>query len=246
MRRYGNYLAWLGLMVAAGCGGDDNSGITNPPPDGEDPTPNQGVQITSSAWYPDPNPDLGGEGAISWVVEVRNTSAQLVDLARIDFTSHDAAGTILDSAFAFVGPIPPGETRAGEGFADYTGTEADVEIEVTEVQPGTEDPGLGAAQIVSSNWRVDPAFAGEGAVIWTVEVQNTGTEIMESVRVDFVTYDANGQILDYDFTFVGPIAAGATGASEGFADLRGNETTVNYQISEVTLTDEVTEDGEGG
>jgi hypothetical protein len=45
---------------------------------------------------------------------------------------------------------------------------------------------------------------------------------------------------------VGPIAAGATGASEGFADLRGNETTVNYQISEVTLTDEVTEDGEGG
>ena len=239
MRKYGNYLGLLGLMVLAGCGGDDNSGITNPPPDGEDPTPTLGVQITSSAWYPDPDPELAGEGALSWVVEVRNTTGQLVDLARIDFASHDATGTILDSDFTFVGPIPPGETRAGEGFADYTGTEADVEIKVTEVQPGTEDPRLGTAQILSSNWQPDPEFAGGGAIIWTVEVQNTSPDIMETVRVDFITYDANGQILEYDFTFVGPILPGGTAASEGLADLRGNEASVNYQVSEVTFTDEV-------
>ena len=238
MRSYGSYVGLLGLIVLAGCGGDDNSGITNPPGgDGTTPDPAQGVQITSSAWYPEP--DFGGAGAIEWVVEVRNTTAQVVNLARLDFTSHDAAGTVLASDFTFAGPIPPGETRAAEGLADYLGTEATVDIKVAEVQLGSEDPGLGAAQIVSSNWTPDPQFGEGGAIVWTVEVQNTGTEIMESVQVDFVTYDGNGQIVDYDFTFVGPIVPGATGASEGLANLRGTEVTVNYQVSEVTLTGEL-------
>jgi hypothetical protein len=169
---------------------------------------------------------------------VRNTTSQPVELVRIDFTSHDAAGAVLTSDFSFAGPIPPGETRAAEGLAEHLGTEATVDIKVTEVQFGTEDPGLGAAQIVSSNWRADPEFAGEGGIVWTVEVRNTSAQLMETVRVDFVTYDAGGKILDYDFTFVGPIDPGATGAAEGFAHLRGGETSVNYQVSEVTYTDE--------
>jgi hypothetical protein len=196
------------------------------------------VQITSSAWYPDPDFGGSGTGAIIWVVEVRNTSSQVVNLARIDFISRDAAGNILASDFTFVGPIPPGETRANESLADYLGSEASVDIQVVEVEYGTEDPGLSVAQIVGSNWRVDPEFAGEGAIIWTVEVQNTGAAELELVRVDFVTYDANGQILEHDFTFVEAIPPGQTRAAEGLAELRGNEASVNFQVTEVILVDE--------
>ncbi len=192
-----------------------------------------GVQITSSAWYPDP--DFAEEGAIIWVVEVQNTTAQTVETARVEFASHDAAGNILVSDFTFVGPIPPGETRASDGLADYLGTEATVDIRLGEVQFATEDPNLGAAQIVSSNYRVDSEFAGEGAIIWTVEVQNTSTVQLELVQVDFITYDANGQILAYDFTFVGPIPPGGRAAAEGLADLHGSEASVNYQVAGVTL-----------
>lgn len=191
------------------------------------------VQITSSAWYPEPDFGGSGTGAIIWVVEARNTSTQVVNIARIDFISRDAAGNILASDFTFIGPIPPGETRANESLAEYLGNEASVDIQVVEVEYGTEDPGLGAAQIVGSNWRVDPEFAGEGGIIWTVEVRNTGTAELELVRIDFITYDASGKILDHDFTFAEGIPPGETRAAEGLADLRGGETSVNYQVTEV-------------
>jgi hypothetical protein len=189
------------------------------------------VEITSSTYYLDP--DFGSDGAVIWVVEVRNTSTQLVERARIDFTSHDASGTILTSNFTFVGPIPPGETRAHQSFATYLGTEATVEIQVTEVQFGTDDGNLGAAEIVSSNWRPDPDFGFDGIIIWTVEVMNSTATELESVRVDFVTYDASGKVVAADFTFVGPIPPGERRASQGFADYHGNEATVRFQIASV-------------
>ena len=192
-----------------------------------------GVAITSSAWYPEPASDDVG-GTVNWVAEVRNTTSQIVETARVEFVSHDASGKVLVSDFTFVGPIPPGETRANEGFAEYIGTESTVDISVGEVTFATEDPGLGVARIASSNWRVDPSL---GAIVWTVEVQNTTSEELEGVQVDFVAYDAAGQILEYDFTFVGPIPPGATQASEGLADLHGNEASVNYQIASVTHGD---------
>jgi hypothetical protein len=191
------------------------------------------LQITSSAWYP--APELG-EGGVIWVVEVRNNSSQTIEFARVDYASHDAAGNVLVSDFTLVGPIPPGETRANEGLAEYRGTEASVDFQLGEVVVATEDPGLGAAQVVSSNWRPDPAFGGEGAIIWTVEVQNNSSlEIF--AQVDFVTYDAEGKILDYDFTFVGPIPPGGRAAGEGLADLHGTEANVNYQIGGITQDD---------
>lgn len=188
------------------------------------------LQITSSAWYP--APELG-EGAVIWVVEVRNNSSQTLEFARVDYASHDAAGNVLVSDFTLVGPIPPGETRANEGLAEYRGTEASVDFQLGEVVVATEDPGLGAAQIVSSNWSPDPA---QGGIVWTVEVQNNSSlEIF--AQVDFVTYDAQGKILDYDFTFVGPIPPGGRAAGEGLADLHENEANVSYQIGGITQDD---------
>jgi hypothetical protein len=189
------------------------------------------VQVTSSAFYPDP--EFGGEGAVIWVAEVQNTGSETIESARIEFTSHDASGTVLASDFTFVGPIPPGETRAGESFAEYRGTEASVEVEVGEVIIATEDLNLGAAEIVSSNWEVDPDFVGEGAVVWTAEVRNTSSVELESVQVDFTTYDSSGNIVEYDATFVGPIPPGETRSLESFADLHGNEADVKFQIGSV-------------
>ena len=188
------------------------------------------LQITSSAWYP--APELG-EGAVTWVVEVRNNSSQTIEFARVNYTSHDAAGNVLASDFTLVGPIPPGETRANEGLAEYRGTEASADFQLGEVVVATEDPRLSEAQIVSSDWRPD---AAQGGIVWTVEVQNNSSlEIF--AQVDFVTYDAAGKILEYDFTFVGPIPPGGTAAGEGLADLHGSEANVNYQIGGITQDD---------
>jgi hypothetical protein len=191
------------------------------------------VEVASSAWYPDP--EFGDEGIVNWMVEVRNNSSQTVEVARVDFVSHDAAGNVLASDFTFVGPIPPGETRANEGFADYHGTEATADIKVVQVQNATEDQGLGVAQVVSSNWQPDPNFGERGAIVWTVEVQNTGTMELESVEIDFTTYDANGNILDYDFILVGPVAPGERSAAEGLAELRGGEANVAFKVAAVSV-----------
>src|SRR5215208_150228 len=72
------------------------------------------VQIVSDTFYLDP--DFGSDGAVIWVAEVRNTSSQIVESVELNFTSHDAAGNVLASGLSFVGPIPPGETRATQSF----------------------------------------------------------------------------------------------------------------------------------
>jgi hypothetical protein len=46
----------------------------------------------------------------------------------------DAAGTVLDLATTFVGPIPAGEKRASEGLADYHGTEANTKFQIAGVR----------------------------------------------------------------------------------------------------------------
>jgi hypothetical protein len=189
------------------------------------------LPVTTSAYYLDP--EFAGTGAVIWVAEIRNTTSQTVETAQINFTSHDAGGNVLASDFTFVGPIPPGETRAGRSFADYHGTEASVDVQVGEVTFATEDPNLGAAKIVSSNWDVEPDIGETGAVHWTVEVQNTTSAELELVNVDFVTYDANGKIIIVDNAVVGPIPPGQKRATEGFADLHGGEANAKFQIESV-------------
>jgi List-Bact-rpt repeat protein len=191
-----------------------------------------GDAITSSAFYFDPD-FFGAEGALIWVVEVQNPTSQEVEVAEVTLTSRDAAGTVLTSDFNFVGPIPPGETRAIQSISDLLGTEATVDFQIGEVEFATEPSNLAAAQIVSSNWRVDPEFEGEGAIVWTVEVQNTTAAEIEEVEVDFVTYDASGKVVAADKTFVGPIPAGAKMSAESFADLHGNEASVRFQVTSV-------------
>lgn len=184
-----------------------------------------GVEIISSAFYPDPNSD----GA-AWVVEVRNATSQLVENADIEITVRDAAGQILTTNATFVGPIPPGQTRAIESFADYVGTGATADLRVTNVQFGSGDANLGAAAIISSNWRADLAL---DAVVWTVEVRNTTGAQLESVQVDFSTYDAAGKIVAAGYSVLGPIPPGETRSTEDFAEYRGTEASARFQVASV-------------
>lgn len=190
-----------------------------------------GVEVVSSAFYP--QPDFGVEGAVIWVVEVRNVTSQLIESAEIDFTTRDAAGGVLAFGSTFVGPIPPGETRVGQSFADYLGTEATADFQVVDVIFATAPNRLGEAQIVSSNWRVDPEFGGDGSVIWTVEVRNTTGAQLDAVQIEFSTYDAAGKILAADFAFLDPIPPGETRVGEGFANYHGTEANAKFQVASV-------------
>jgi hypothetical protein len=181
------------------------------------------LQIISSATYP----NFSDNGTVTWVAEVQNPTEQTVVFAEIDFTRHDATGAVIQTDQAFVGPIPPGETRAAQSFSEYSGTESSLDFQIGEVSFTDADPGLSVAQITSSNWHPDPA---EGGVVWNVEVQNTGAVELELVIVDLVTYDANGKIVAVSETIVGPIPAGEKASGEGVADLHGNEASAKFQV----------------
>jgi hypothetical protein len=187
-----------------------------------------GVEVVSSAFYP--QADFGTEGAVIWVVEVRNVTSQLIESAEVDITTRDAAGGALASGLTFVGPIPPGETRVGQSFADYVGTEATADFQVVDVLFATAPSRLGEAEIVSSNWMADPEG---GAVLWTVEVRNTTGAQLEAVQVEFSTYDAARKILAADFAFLDPIPPGETRTAEGFASYQGTEANAKFQIASV-------------
>ena len=174
-----------------------------------------GVEVVSSAFYP--QPEFGDEGAVIWVVEVRNVTSQLIESAEIGFTTRDAGGGVLASSSTFVGPIPPGATRVGQSFADYLGNEATADFQVVDVLFATAPNRLGEAEIVSSDWRADPEFAGGPSVIWTVEVRNTTAAQLNTVQVEFSTYDAAGKIVAADFALLDPIPPGETRVTEGFA-----------------------------
>jgi hypothetical protein len=187
-------------------------------------------EITSFNWRADP--EFGTDGAVIWVVDVLNPTALTLELVRVDFSTRDAAGTILSSAFTFVGPIPPGETRASESFSDYTGQETTADFQVTDVQVATGGNPLEGLAITSSNWRADPDFGFEGAIIWTVEVTNTTDRTADNVRVDFNTYDANGTILTSTFTFLPAIPPAERRTSESFADYFGTEASVEFEVGD--------------
>ena len=97
------------------------------------------------------------------------------------------------------------------------------------VQFGSGESDLGAAEIVSSDWQVDT----DGFILWTVGVRNTSSSQLESVEIEFSTYDAAGKIVAVSFTTLGPIAPGETVASEGLADHRGTEATAKFQVASI-------------
>jgi hypothetical protein len=89
------------------------------------------VQIVSSNWRVDSA--VASFKNVTWTVEVQNNSTAELPSVQVNFVTYDVTGKILDSDFTFVGPIPPGERRSGQSFADYHGGEASVAYQIGDV-----------------------------------------------------------------------------------------------------------------
>jgi len=67
-------------------------------------------------------------------VEAQNNSAATLESVGIDIVVYDAAGRITATGTTFVGPIPPGEKRSSQSFADYHGNEANAIFQISSVR----------------------------------------------------------------------------------------------------------------
>jgi len=90
------------------------------------------AEIADWSWYADP--DFGSSGTVKWNVVVRNVSEKPIDSAKVELTTYDAAGKLLDSTFTFVDAIPPGATRSADSYADYYGSESKAEVNLSSVR----------------------------------------------------------------------------------------------------------------
>jgi hypothetical protein len=94
---------------------------------------------------------------------------------------------------------------------------------------------LDAAEIVDFNWRKDPDFGTHGTIKWNVQVRNKSSKNIESVKVEFTTYDAAGKLVAATFAYVSAIPAGQIRAEDSYADLYKTEDNAKAIISEVNL-----------
>lgn len=85
-------------------------------------------EIASWNWHSDRS--FGIDGAVIWNVEVRNNTQRYVELVRVNFTTYDAQGTVVDSDYGYVEGLPPGGVRSHKGYATYYGTEKRARISI--------------------------------------------------------------------------------------------------------------------
>lgn len=82
---------------------------------------------------------------------------------------------------------------------------------------------LPTIEIADWNWRKDPGFGGDGAVIWQGQVRNNSGRYVELVRVEFTSLDGAGSVVDTDFTYARGLAPGGTANFKGYATYYGTE-----------------------
>jgi len=92
---------------------------------------------------------------------------------------------------------------------------------------------LSAAEITQWNWRKDPTFGTKGAIRWNVEVRNKSSKNLESVKVEFTTFDRNNKLIATTFSYVSAIPPGETRSDASFADIFGTEESATIKISGV-------------
>lgn len=85
-------------------------------------------------------------------------------------------------------------------------------------------------EIETWNWRSDPSFGTDGAVIWTAVIRNNTDRYVSSLRVEFTTFDSQGNILDTEFSYVQDIPPGGTSSVKGYADYFGREDKGQIQL----------------
>jgi len=194
------------------------------------------AEVVDWNWKKDPS--FGTDGTIKWNVQIRNKSNQYFDNVRVEFTTYDASERLVSSTFTYVDAIPPGGTRSESSFADLYGTEEKATIQVISVRTTTYDQwNLDAAEIADWNWREDTSFGTDGTIHWTVQIRNTTDRYIESVKVEFTTYDASGKLVSTTFTYVDAIAPGGTRSESSYADYYRTEQRATVKITNVRYSD---------
>ncbi|HEU0015314.1 MAG TPA: hypothetical protein VFQ45_16620 [Longimicrobium sp.] len=89
------------------------------------------VVIEDWNWRADP--EFAGRGTIHVNLRLRNHLSRMVQ-ARVELTSYDADGKLVNAGFTYVNDIPPGETAAEKTYFDYIGTEKRLEARVAQVR----------------------------------------------------------------------------------------------------------------
>jgi len=85
-------------------------------------------------------------------------------------------------------------------------------------------------EIVSWNWRKDPGFGTNGAVIWNVQVRNNTDRYIEHLKVEFTSFDSQGRIVTSDYSFVDGLSPGGTGSDKSYATYFGTEKKASIRI----------------
>lgn len=94
-------------------------------------------------------------------------------------------------------------------------------------------PEASPVKIVSENWIADPTFGFHGAVIWTVEVENTGDRYIESVQVEFSTYEESGRIITSASHFIRGLGPHARRSGRAYATYFGTEKSAQTRVGSV-------------
>lgn len=92
------------------------------------------VEIADWNWRTDAG--FGTDGAVIWVVELRNNTERYIESVEVRFSTYDSSGGIITSTIAFVENIPPGGTGSEESYADYYGREERGRIQVVDTRYG--------------------------------------------------------------------------------------------------------------
>lgn len=93
-----------------------------------------------------------------------------------------------------------------------------------------EEAPLPDVEIADWNWRTDPDFGTDGTVRYTVEIRNNTSQYIDQVRVEFSTYDAQGNLIESTFTYVSGLSPGGTASESGFATYYGNEEKAKIRV----------------
>ena len=65
-----------------------------------------------------------------YTVEVKNNTSDYIRNVRVQFTSYDAAGKIIDTDWTYVTGLSPGGTASGKEYATYFGREKEAGMRI--------------------------------------------------------------------------------------------------------------------
>lgn len=97
-------------------------------------------------------------------------------------------------------------------------------------EPLLEHRPMPPLEIADWNWYSDSDFGVNGAVVWNVEVRNNTNRYIETIKVEFSTYDSSEKLITTDFTYVKGMSPGGTATAKSYATYFGREKTGRIRI----------------